>query len=43
MHIKFKSENLKGRDHTGELSIDGKMILKLILKTQEGKMWIVFN
>jgi len=31
MRIKFCSENLKGRDHSDELSVDEKIILKSIL------------
>jgi hypothetical protein len=32
MHTTFQSENLKGRDNLGELGIDGRIILKCILK-----------
>jgi hypothetical protein len=28
----FQSENLKGRDHLGDLSLDKKILLKWILK-----------
>jgi len=31
MHIKVWSENLKGRDHSKELDVDGKIVLELIL------------
>jgi hypothetical protein len=31
MHIKFWSENLKGRDHVDDLDVDGRIILELIL------------
>jgi hypothetical protein len=31
MHIKFQSENLKGRDHAEDLSLDGRIILERIL------------
>jgi hypothetical protein len=32
MHTKFRSENLQGRDHLEDLSVDGRLILELILK-----------
>jgi hypothetical protein len=28
-HTKYQSENLKGRDHMGDLGVEGKIILKL--------------
>jgi hypothetical protein len=31
--------NIKGRDHVGDLSTDGKKILKLIIKTEVLRMW----
>jgi len=31
-HKKFCSDNLKGRDYLGDFDIDGKIILKLILR-----------
>jgi hypothetical protein len=34
MSTKFWSENVKGKDHLGDESIDGRMILKCILKTR---------
>jgi hypothetical protein len=30
--MKPKSENLRGRNHLGDVGIDGRVILKLILK-----------
>jgi hypothetical protein len=39
MHAKFVPENLKGRDHLEEPSVDGRMILELILGKQGGKVW----
>jgi hypothetical protein len=30
--VQLKLENLKGRDHLGDLGVDGKIILKLVLK-----------
>jgi hypothetical protein len=34
MHIKFWLENPRGKDHLGDLGIDGTMLLKEILKKQ---------
>jgi hypothetical protein len=31
---------MKERSHLGDLSIDGKMILKLILEEWVGRVWI---
>jgi len=31
MHTKFWSENLKGRDHSEDLGVDGKVISESIL------------
>jgi hypothetical protein len=36
MHRDFLSENLKGRDHAEEVSVDGKIIG---LREIEWKMW----
>jgi len=30
IHTKFRSENLKGRDHFGDLDVDGKVTSKFI-------------
>jgi hypothetical protein len=35
-------EILKGIDHLEDLGIDGKIILKLILRKQGGKVWTGF-
>jgi hypothetical protein len=35
-------ENLKGRDHLGDLGVDGKIILKRILGKQDVRMWTAF-
>jgi hypothetical protein len=32
MHTIFGLESLKGRDHLGDLDVDGRIILKLILE-----------
>jgi len=39
MHTKFWSENLKGRDDSGDLSVDGRIILEMILGKCVGKAW----
>jgi len=31
MHTKFWFENLKGKDHSEDLGVDGKIILKWII------------
>jgi hypothetical protein len=37
MHVKFWSENLKGRDHSEHIGIDGKIILERILGNRFGR------
>jgi hypothetical protein len=32
MHAQFLSENLKGKDHVGNVGVDGRIKLKLISK-----------
>jgi len=39
MHSNFYSENVKGRDHLGDQGVDGKVILKLILRKQCMRLW----
>jgi len=39
---KFWLENLRGRDHSGDLGTDGNMILEWMLGKQGGKMWTGF-
>jgi hypothetical protein len=33
------SENLKEKDHSEELGVDGKIILEWILQKEGGKVW----
>jgi hypothetical protein len=42
MHVRFWSENLKGRDHSKDLDVDGKIILEYILRKKGGKAWSGF-
>jgi hypothetical protein len=42
MHTTFWSENLKGRDQSEDLGVDGKMILEMILGKYGGKVWTGF-
>jgi len=37
-HTKVWSENLKGRDNSEDLGVDGKIILEQILWKQDGKV-----
>jgi hypothetical protein len=39
MSTKLWSENLKGRDHSEDLGVDGKIILKGISGKLGGKLW----
>jgi hypothetical protein len=39
MYTVFWLENLKGRDHSEDLSVDGKIILERILGRYGGKVW----
>jgi len=39
MHSKFWSENLKGRDHSEDLGVDGRILLECILGKQDVQ-WI---
>jgi hypothetical protein len=39
MHMKFWSENLRGRDYMEDLGTDRKIILEWILEKQGGKVW----
>jgi hypothetical protein len=41
MRIKFWSENVKGRDHSEDLGVDGK-ILEWMLEKFVGTLWIAF-
>jgi hypothetical protein len=40
--IKFGLESLKGRDHSEDLGMDGKIILEWTLGKQGGKVWTAF-
>jgi hypothetical protein len=42
MHIEFLSENLKGREQLGHLCVDGRIILKSVMKVigYEDEGWI---
>jgi len=40
MHIIYLSENLKGRDHSEDPGVDGKVILEWYLGKEGGKVWI---
>jgi hypothetical protein len=43
MHTKFCSGNLKGRYHLEDLGVDGRIILKLILKKGSGAVYTKFT
>jgi hypothetical protein len=42
LHTKLWSENLKGREHSENLDIDGRVISEWILGKQSGKLQIKF-
>jgi hypothetical protein len=42
MRTRVRSENLKGRDHSHDLSLDGKIILERILGKEGGKLLTEF-
>jgi len=39
MHKKSYSENLKGRDHSEDLGVGGRIILERMLEKYGGKLW----
>jgi len=41
MHVRFLSESVKGRDHSEDLGIDGKIILGWISGKYGGRVWTV--
>jgi hypothetical protein len=43
MLTKFWSENLKGRDHSEDIGVGGRIILEGVLEIQGGKVWTGFN
>jgi hypothetical protein len=40
MHDKFYLENVHGRDHVEDLGVNGKIILKRILKKLDIRVWM---
>jgi hypothetical protein len=42
MHVEIRSNNLKGKDHSEDLGVDGKIILERMLGKWGGKAWIGF-
>jgi hypothetical protein len=42
MHTKFRSENLKRRDHSDDLGVGGMLILEWILEEYGGNICIDF-
>jgi hypothetical protein len=42
MHRQFRSDNLKGRDHSEDLGVDGRIILELTFKKQVRQLWTGF-
>jgi hypothetical protein len=42
MHTIFWLEDLKGRDHSEDLGVDGMIILEWMLEKRGGKLWIGF-
>jgi hypothetical protein len=39
MHTQFWSENVKKRDHSEDLGVDGNIILEWFLRKEGGKVW----
>jgi hypothetical protein len=43
MYTKLWLENLKGKDHSNDLGVDGKIILQWILGKEGENVWTVCN
>lgn len=43
IHTKCRLENMKGRAHLEDLSVSGRIILKLNLRKSCRRVWIVTN
>jgi hypothetical protein len=43
MHTEFWSENLKGRDQSEDLDVDGRITLQWILGKMGGKLWTGYS
>jgi hypothetical protein len=43
MHTEFFWGNREGRDHLGHIGVDGKIILKSIIKKYDVRVWTGFN
>jgi hypothetical protein len=43
MHANFWSVDFKGRDHSDDVGVDGRIILEWIIGKQDGKVWTGFS
>jgi len=39
MRTKFWSENLEGKDHSEDIGVDGKILLRWMFGKHDGKVW----